>query len=53
MLEKRMIQEVHLRYILNSNAGEAVEADVRLEKGFYGIATCPTAILSCRRERKI
>ncbi len=53
MLEKRMIQEVHLRYILNSNAGEAVEADVRLENGFEGRASCPTAILSGRRERKI
>ena len=53
MSEKKIIRQIHLRYILNSNADKAIEAEIMLKGGYVGRASSPMAILPGKREKKI
>ena len=45
-------KNIIIRYILNSNANKAIEAEVWIEGNFAGRASSPAAILPGKRERK-
>lgn len=47
------IENIKLRRILNSNANWAIEADVLLKDSSWGRGSCPSAIISGKREKKI
>lgn len=46
------IKNIKLRCILNSNADEAVEADLFLNDGSFGRGSSPSAIIPGKREKK-
>ena len=48
--EKHIIDNIHFRYILNSNADKALEAEITLKDGHIGKAAAPSAILPGKRE---
>lgn len=48
-----MIKNIKLRYILNSNAEKAIEADVFLTDGYFGRGASPAAIVPGIREKRI
>ena len=52
MPKPKKLKNIIIRYILNSNADKAIEAEVWIEGNFAGPASSPVAILPGKRERK-
>lgn len=52
-LNCKKIQNIRFRYILNSNAEKALEAEVEINNGYIGRASAPSAIIPGRREVKV
>lgn len=49
----KLISDILIRRILNSNGGFAYEAEIQLDNEYKGIGSAPSAIMAGRREKKI